>query len=87
MRGEEHVSRDTRIVMPTSLQQPTLAIGRERHQRFSKTKALLRSKVWWNGIDKQVEQLINNCLPCHSATSQAPKPRDPLLMSEMPDKS
>ena len=33
-----------------------------------KTKALLREKVWFPGIDKEVERNISNCIPCQACS-------------------
>ncbi|CAB4029109.1 hypothetical conserved 1030 [Paramuricea clavata] len=76
--------RDTRIIIPKSLQSRTLPIAHEGHQGIAKTKALLRTKVWWPGLDTAVESLVKSCLPCQSATIQAPQPKAPLIMTEMP---
>jgi hypothetical protein len=40
--------RDTRIIIPKSLQSRTLAIAHEGHQGIAKTKALLRTKMAWS---------------------------------------
>ena len=58
------VLKDKRIVIPENLRQRTLAIAHERHQGIVKTKALLREKVWWPGIDRQIESLIKSCHAC-----------------------
>lgn len=55
--------RDTRIVIPKSLRQRTMAISHEGHQGIAKTKTLLRTKVWWHGLDAEVEKIVKNCLP------------------------
>ena len=52
----------TRIVMPQALRSRTLDIAHQGHQGIVKTKQLLRSKVWWPGIDKDAEKLVVNCL-------------------------
>ncbi|CAB4006959.1 Transposon Tf2-9 poly, partial [Paramuricea clavata] len=78
--------RDTRIIIPKSLQSRTLPIGHEEHQGIAKTKALLRTKVWWPGLDTAVESLVKSCLPCQSATIQVPQPKSPLIMTDMPSK-
>ena len=47
-----------------------------------KTKQLLRSKVWFPGIDRHVENLVADSLPCQACLSRAT--RDPLKMSPLP---
>ena len=75
--------RDGQIVMPTKLRERTLKIAHEYHQGMTKSKALLREKVWWPGINKEVEDLIKGCVPCLCVGT--PENREPLVSSEMPD--
>jgi transposase InsO family protein len=49
-----------------------------------KTKTLLRTKVWWPGIDRQVETLIASCIHCQAANNS--KIFEPLKMTTMPSK-
>ena len=75
--------RNTRIVIPKSLQKAVLHSAHEGHQGIVRTKHMVREKVWWPGIDKQIEEMIKTCIPCQS---MAPKsPPEPLQPSTMPD--
>ena len=74
--------KDSRIVIPSVLRRRILKIAHEGHQGMTKTKALLRTKVWWPGIDRDIEEEIRTCLPCLSVS--APSPPEPLLPSTMP---
>ena len=47
------------IAIPSAVQQQVLQLAHSQHQGISKTKALLREKVWWPAINRDVEQLIN----------------------------
>jgi hypothetical protein len=78
------ILRGNRIVLPERLWERTLALAYEGHQGIVKTKMLLRQKVWWPGIDAQVERLIKVCIPCQ-ATGLKARP-EPLLMTTMPEK-
>ena len=77
------ILRDTRIVFPKALQRRALDIAHEGHQGMSKTKALVRTKVWFPGIDKSIETMIRECLPCQATTPE--ERREPLNMSELPE--
>ena len=77
------VLRGSRIVVPESLQQQAIDIAHETHQGLVKTKALLREKVWFPGIDKLVKETLDRCIPCQ-ATGQ-PNPPEPIRMTPMPD--
>jgi hypothetical protein len=45
------ILRDTRLVITNSLQPHVLKIAHEGHQGISKTKSLLRTKLWFTGIN------------------------------------
>ena len=51
---------NNRIVIPKSLQLKIVLLAHEGHQGIVKTKQLLREKVWFVGIDKQVEELCKS---------------------------
>lgn len=76
------VLRDSRIVVPESLQQKAIDLAHDTHQGLVKTKALLCEKIWFPGIDQLVKETIDRCIPCQ-ATGQ-PNPSEPLQMSDMP---
>ena len=79
------ILRDTRIVLPKALQRRTLDIAHEGHLGMSKTKALVRTKVWFPGIDKSIETMIRECPPCPATMLE--ERREPLNMSELPEGS
>jgi hypothetical protein len=49
----------------------------------AETKQLLREKVWWPGIDNDVETMIQNCHTCQLLSNQFRPP--PVNMSKLPD--
>lgn len=73
--------KDDKIVIPTSLLAVSLA--HEGHQGMARTKAMIRSKVWFPGINEKVEQKIHKCLACQAVYSK-PGPFEPLRVSELP---
>jgi hypothetical protein len=81
---ESLLLRGSRIVIPASLQPTTLQLAHEGHQGIVRTKQLLREKVWWPGIDKDVEHLIHSCISCQAQSSQSCP--QPLTMTEMPSR-
>ncbi|XP_043240081.1 uncharacterized protein K02A2.6-like [Amphibalanus amphitrite] len=66
-----------------SLQDVVVDLAHEGHQGVVKCKRLLRSKVWFPGMDKKVEQKISRCLGCQALTPTTR--RDPLQPSPLPD--
>ena len=78
------ILRGTRIVIPEKLRDHVLNLAHEGHQGIVKTKARLRSKVWWPGIDKDAEQHVRACRSCQLVgTPQVP---EPLVRTKFPDK-
>ena len=59
-------------------------MSHEGHQGIVKTKRLLRSAVWFPGMDRMTEDVVRSCLPCQAATQQ--KPKEPLRMTELPER-
>ena len=49
------VLRGTRLLIPAKLSGRVVGLAHEGHQGLTKTNHRLRSKVWWAGIDRQVE--------------------------------
>jgi hypothetical protein len=64
------IIRDHRVVIPQSLQQRVIILAHEGHQGLVKTKELLRSKVWFPGIDSMVAKSIQNCYACQINTTK-----------------
>ena len=64
VNDEGVVLRGHRIVLPTSLSLPALRIAHEGNQGVSKTKALVRTKVWFRRIYNLGEELMADCLQC-----------------------
>ena len=76
------IFRDTRIVIPASLQGRVIQLAHEGHQGESKTKAPLRSKVWFPGIDAAFTEAVQRCIPCQANTSRCKV--EPLSISDLP---
>lgn len=76
------VLRGTRIVIPTSLRGKVIEIGHEGHPGIILMKQRLRTKVWWPGMDKDIERYCKSCYGCQMI-AQPPKP-EPMTRSELP---
>ena len=53
--------RDSRIVIPKSQQQETLAKKHEGHQGIHKCRTWANRSVWWLGISSQIKTMVENC--------------------------
>ena len=76
------VLKRCKIVIPAKLQSKVVDMAHEAHQGLVKTKALLREKVWFPGMDKVVETKIKSCLSCAVVTPSTT--REPLIMTPLP---
>ena len=75
--------RGHRLIVPESLRQQAVDLAHGGHQGIVKTKALIREKVWFPGIDRMTEITVSRCIPCQSSVDA--KQRAPIKMSQLPD--
>ena len=83
INSENVVLRGNRIVIHSALQHRAVDLAHDSHQGLVKTKALLREKVWFPGIDRIAQTTVEKCIPCQ-ATGKA-NPPEPLNMTSMPE--
>ncbi|CAH2108807.1 unnamed protein product [Euphydryas editha] len=76
--------RGTRIIIPNSLKERILSLAHEGHLSVNAMKAKLRSKVWWKGMDKDVEYWIDTSEGCR-LVRQDTHP-EPLTPTELPSR-
>ena len=73
-----------RIVVTSVLRDKVVQTAHASHQGICKTKALIRESVWFPGIDKRVEAVVRDCLPCQATLDN--NVIEPLrTMSDLPD--
>ncbi|CAB4022868.1 hypothetical protein BOX15_Mlig023251g7 [Paramuricea clavata] len=76
--------RNNRIVIPRSLQQRVLELANQGHQGVAKTKARLRTKVWWPGMSTEAETFVKRYQPCLVATEPTKPSFTPLKPTTLP---
>ena len=76
------ILRQTKLVIPTALQRRVVKLAHEGHQGIFKTKALLRTKVYFPGIDRLTEDVVKQCIACQANTRE--RNYEPLQMNELP---
>ena len=69
-----------RIVIPETLENVTMQLAHIGHLGITKTKALLRTKVYFPNIDEKIERLIKYCATCQIQS----KPTQPAKLSVTP---
>lgn len=87
---DDIVLRGDRVVIPPetdigNLRQMVVDIAHEGHQGEVKCKRLLRSRVWFPGLDDLVKSKVTGCIGCQ-ATTYTPR-RDPLKPTPLPDRA
>ena len=76
------VLRAVRLLIPRRLRERVLDLAHEGLQELVKAKQRLRTKVWWAGIDKQVEDRCKTRQGCQLVGM--PTPPEPLRHTEFP---
>ena len=81
----ELLLRGTRIVVPKVLRDKVVRLAHEGHHGVVKTKYRLRIKVWWLGMDNDVENLCKVCHGCQVTSScDPPDPMSRVLPPSAP---
>lgn len=84
-RSGNLVLRESRLVIPMALRKRILQLAHESHPGIGTMKRRLRQKVWWPGIDKDVERMIKSCKSCVIVSSL--EPPEPLKRTLMPERA
>lgn len=72
-----------KMVIPHSLRLKTLQAAHEGHFGMGSMKRILRTSVWWPGINADTEQFVKNCDICRQ-TSRPPRPV-PIRSRKLPE--
>ena len=73
--AENILLKNTRVVIPTTLQKRATQLGHVGHQGIEKTKSLLREKIWYPNMDSKVKEMIDKCIACQAVgDSNHPEP-------------
>ena len=70
------------ILVPQALRKDILAQIHEGHLGIERSKLRARDLVFWPGMSKQIEEMVNNCSTCQELRSS--NPREPMLPHEIP---
>ena len=75
--------KGNRLVIPVSMRLDVLDKLHEGHQGITKCRERAKTSVWWPGLSKQLEELVNNCYTCIKERVNRP---EPVIPSELPDR-
>ncbi|XP_062715253.1 uncharacterized protein K02A2.6-like [Aedes albopictus] len=67
------VMRGIRVYVPPSLRSKVLAELHSTHFGTSRLKALARGYIWWEKLDKDIEDMVRNCSYCQSTRAEPAK--------------
>ena len=73
------ILRSHRICVPKNLQKEVVDLAHRGNQGMTRTKQLLREKIWFSGIDRIAEEKVKNCFPCQAVTPQ--NTREPIQVT------
>ena len=76
--------RGNRIVIPPSLRRELLGKIHDGHQGITKCRERARQSIWWPGISRDLEQLVQNCTECCKAQKQRAQPMIPSPLPDLP---
>ena len=75
--------RGTRIVIPSRMQHEMLDRLHTGHQGVTKCRERARQSVWWPGLSRKLDELVNSCTECSKDRLQH---AEPLISSPFPDR-
>ena len=66
--------KGNRLVIPVSMRLDVLDKLHEGHQGITKCRERAKTSVWWPGLRKQLEELVNNYSTCIKERVNRPEP-------------
>ena len=69
--------------MPHTLRQRAIDLAHTSHLGVTKTKAVIREKIWFPGIDEMIKNTIAKYMPCQAVGTNA---KEPIINTEMPER-
>lgn len=77
--------RNERATLPTKLRSRALKIAHSGHPGKVGMKRILREKVWWPGMDRDVEKEADDCLGCRAVSKMDPP--EPMHRRDLPERA
>jgi hypothetical protein len=81
--SEGLILRQENLVIPASFTARVVDLAHQAHLGIVRIKRLIRSKVWFPGIDAMVESKVKTCMGCQAVERTGASPA-PLQMSKLP---
>ena len=80
------VMRGDQIVLPSSLRSRALKLAHSSHMGRTKTKQYMRLRMWWPGLDSDVDGMIKACGICQAVNPEGAEKLEPLRSAPFPDR-
>ena len=74
----------SRLVIPVAMQKTMLGKIHEGHQGITKCRERAKQSVWWPGLSKQIEDLVDKCDKCSKDRQNRVEPMIPSDVPERP---
>ena len=74
--------KGSRLVIPIAMRPEILAKNHEGHQGITKCREHAKQSVWWPGLSKQIEDLVEKCDRC---AKERLNRVEPMMPSKVPD--
>lgn len=72
-------------VIPDTLRDKALTLAHKSHPGITKTKSILRQRVWWPMLGKSVEKWVESCRTCQlNGRKEPPTPMERTKLPEAP---
>ena len=72
------------LVIPLSMRMEMLDRIHTGHQGITKCRARARQAVWWPGMSRQIEELVQNCAECRKLHQHRAEPMVPSSLPQYP---
>ena len=76
--------KGSRIVIPEGMQQEVLKKLHEGHQGVTKTQLRAKSCVYWDGVNKDIEHMVESCTSCREFYTREPSKGSPFFNMNFP---
>ena len=80
------VMRGHRIVLPQALRSRAIMLAHASHMGMTRTKQYVRAKLWWPGLDDDIECAVKSCGICQAVSPDGAERLEPLRLTPFPAK-
>ena len=75
--------KSTRLVIPSAMRLEILDRVDEGHQGITKCRERAKQSIWWPGLSKQIQDMIECCRICNEHKKNSTEPLIPILFPDL----